>query len=80
MLGVRYVSSMSSNGLDVGCAGAHVNVQVVGVTGDLAAVIGLRVAAGRFLSRFDGSSTFAVVGADAVNELCPQTKRSISRV
>jgi hypothetical protein len=31
-LGVRYVSPISSNGLDVGCAGAHVNVQVVGVT------------------------------------------------
>lgn len=45
---------------------------VVGTTADLASVLGLQVAQGRFISIFDSQSTFAIVGARIAQELAIQ--------
>ena len=49
--------------------GKTAHARLIGATADLAPVINLTMATGRFLSEFDQKSTFAVVGAQLAREL-----------
>lgn len=56
---------------------AH-NASVVGTSSDLKAVLGLRVTQGRFLSRHDARSTYAVLGAQVARDLGIQNIQDVA--
>ncbi|MDR2450628.1 MAG: ABC transporter permease [Candidatus Accumulibacter sp.] len=71
--GLEQAAPILSYATDVHHAGRSASAMILGTTANLAAVLDLRLARGRFLSDFDVSSTYAVAGARVARELKLQT-------
>ncbi|MBI6855173.1 ABC transporter permease [Pseudomonas cichorii] len=67
--GVLHVAPVMMLSTRVSFDGRTHNTNIAGTSSDLAAVLGLRVAQGRFLSGYDSRSTYAVLGAQVAREL-----------
>jgi len=67
--GLVAVAPIAVTGMELAHGRARAVASVAGVTGDLAAVARLRMAEGRFLSAFDGSQTFVVLGGGLARKL-----------
>ncbi|KVC86475.1 ABC transporter permease [Burkholderia ubonensis] len=67
--GIQHIAPVIVSAMSARLDGRTVNASVVGTTSDLRNVLKLSVARGRFLSRYDRQSTYAVVGAKAFSEL-----------
>lgn len=67
--GLVAVAPIAVTGMELAHGRARAVASVAGVTGDLAAVARLRMAEGRFLSAFDGSQSFVVLGGGLARKL-----------
>lgn len=66
---MRHAAPLIVTSVDVRLNGHNVGTIAVGSNDELAPTLGLRVAQGRFLSRYDSQSTYVVLGAKAAIEL-----------
>ena len=66
---IAHIAPLTLHSTRVAHDGKAMEAVVVGTTIDLAAVLGLRLQQGRFLSGFDRDTTYAVVGADLARKL-----------
>ncbi|HEN3240061.1 ABC transporter permease [Yersinia enterocolitica] len=66
---IQSVSALTVASSEVRTHGRSVNLMVAGVNAQLAQVLDLQIAQGRFLSRYDDQNTYVVLGANVVAEM-----------
>lgn len=67
--GITAAAPLIFTGMDVRLKGHVLNTMILGSNAELAEVLGIHLAQGRFLTRYDAYSTHAVLGANLITEL-----------
>jgi len=68
---IEHVAPLTLHSARIPHRGRAAQATIAGTTSGLAAVLGLQMEQGRFLSDFDRSATYAVVGAHVARDLAP---------